>query len=103
MFIDRGIHKEDVFICTMKDFSAIKKWSNVICSNMDGPRDYHTKWRKSDLEKQISYDIIYMCNLKKRHKWTYLQNRTRFTDRVNKLMVTKGERVNELDELGIWD
>ena len=48
----------------MKYFSAIKKWSNVICSNMDGPRDYHTKWRKSDREKQISYDIIYMHNLK---------------------------------------
>ena len=25
--------------------SAIKKeWNNAICSNIDGPRDYHTKW-----------------------------------------------------------
>ena len=32
----------------------------------DGSRDYHTKWRKSDRERQISYDIIYLCNLKKR-------------------------------------
>ena len=22
---------------------------------MDGPRDYHTKWNKSDKERQISY------------------------------------------------
>ena len=28
---------------------------NTICSNMDGPRDCHTK---SDGERQISYDII---------------------------------------------
>ena len=31
---------------------------------MDVPRDYHTKWSKSDREKQVSYDIIYMWNLK---------------------------------------
>ena len=32
---------------------------------MDGPRDYHTKWSKSDREKQISNDVTYMWNLKK--------------------------------------
>ena len=58
---------------------------------MDGPRDYHTKWSKSDRERQISYDVTYMWNLKK-YKWTYLQNRNRPTDIKNKLMVTKGER-----------
>ena len=31
---------------------------------MDGPRDYHTKWSKSERERQIPYDITYMCNLK---------------------------------------
>ena len=26
-------------------YSTIRKeWNNAICSNMDGPRDYHTKW-----------------------------------------------------------
>ena len=39
-----------------------KEWNNAICSNMDGPRDYHTKWSKS--ERQIPYDITYMWNLK---------------------------------------
>ena len=32
---------------------------------MDAPGDYHTKWSKSDRERQISYDIAYMWNLKK--------------------------------------
>ena len=31
---------------------------------MDGLKDYHTKWSKSDRERQISYDITYMWNLK---------------------------------------
>ena len=26
---------------------------------MDGPKDYHTKWSKSDREIQILYDITY--------------------------------------------
>ena len=30
-------------------YSAIKKeWTNTICSNMNGPRMYHTKWSKSE-------------------------------------------------------
>ena len=43
-----------------------KEWNNAIYSNMGGPRDYHTKWSKPDRERQISYDIAYMCNLKKK-------------------------------------
>ena len=31
---------------------------------MDGPRDYHAKWSKSDRERQILCDITYMWNLK---------------------------------------
>ena len=31
---------------------------------MDGPREYHTKWSKSERERQILYDITYMQNLK---------------------------------------
>ena len=31
--------------------------------NIDAPRDYHTKWSKSDKDRQISYDVTYMWNL----------------------------------------
>ena len=30
---------------------------------MDGPRDCHTEWSKSDREGEISYDISHMWNL----------------------------------------
>ena len=58
---------------------------------MDGPRDYQTKKSKSDKERQISYDIAYMWNLKKGYKWTYFQNRNRLTALENEFMVTRGE------------
>ena len=39
----------------MKYYSVIKKeWSNAIYNNMDEPRDHHTKWTKSDRERQAS-------------------------------------------------
>ena len=28
-----------------------KEWNNAICSNMEGPRDYHTKWNKPEKDK----------------------------------------------------
>ena len=76
--MDRWMDKEDVVYThththtnththththTMEYYSAIKKeWNNVTCSNMDGPRDYHTKWSKSDKDKY--YMISHMWNLK---------------------------------------
>ena len=41
-----------------------KKWNNAIFSNMDGTRDYYTKWNKSERERQIPHDITYMWNRK---------------------------------------
>ena len=38
--------------------------NNAICSNMNATRDYHTKWSKSERERQIPYDITYLWNLK---------------------------------------
>ena len=29
----------------------IKEWNNSICSNMNGPRDYQTKWSKSERDR----------------------------------------------------
>ena len=46
--------------------------NNVIFSNMDGHRDYHSGWSKSDRKIQISY---HLCVESKKYKWIYLQNR----------------------------
>ena len=38
---------------------------------MDGPRDYHTKWSKSERGTQVSYDITDNKESKIQHKWIY--------------------------------
>ena len=37
-----------------------KEWNNAICSNVDGPRDYHTKWSKLDRETNIIWYHLYV-------------------------------------------
>ena len=63
--VHEQMDKEDTYIhIHIKEcYSAIGK-NEIICSNMDGTRDYHSKWNKSEREKQILYDITYMRNLK---------------------------------------
>ena len=42
-------------------YSAIKK-NHAIFTNMDGHRDYHTKWSKSDRERKY-YMISFICGI----------------------------------------
>ena len=65
MSIDRGMDKEDVVqVYSGTLLSLEKEWSNADCSNVDGPRDYHTKWSKSVKDKYRMSIITYMWNLK---------------------------------------
>ena len=64
MSIDRWMDKEHVVhIYNAILLSHLKEWNNAICSTMDGPGDYCTKWSKSDRERQIFYDMTYMWSL----------------------------------------
>ena len=64
MSTDRRMDKEDVVhIYNGILVSHKKEWNTAIFSNMDGPRDDHTKWSKSERERQIPYDITHMWNL----------------------------------------
>ena len=40
-----------------------KEQNNAIGSNMDGTIDSHTKWSKSEKERQIPYDVTYICDI----------------------------------------
>ena len=56
--------KEDVvYIENGILLSHKKEWNVVFGSNLGGLREYHTKWNKSDKEREILY-ITYMWNLK---------------------------------------
>ena len=73
----------------MEYYPVIKEWNTAICSNMDEPVGYYTKWNKS--KTNIIWHHLYVES-KKWYEWTYLQSTNRLTDIENKLMVTKGER-----------
>ena len=58
----------DVYIHTGILLSHTKEWNDAICSNMGGPRDYHTKWSKWKKDKY--HMISFLCViLKKWYKW----------------------------------
>ena len=52
MSINRGVDKEDV-VHTYNGIVLTYKTepNNAICSNVDGPRDYYTRWSKSEKDK----------------------------------------------------
>ena len=92
MSIDRWMDKEDVVHkCNGISLSHKKEWSNAIRSNMDGPRDCCTEWRKSERERQISYNVAHMWNLEKCHRWTYLQAEIESQMYKTNLWLPKGE------------
>ena len=103
MSINRGMDKEDVVHIYNRILIIHKKeWNWVICRDVDGPRDCHTEWSKSERGKRMLYINAYMWNLEKWYKWSYLQSRNRDTDIENKHTDTKGEG-GEWDELGDRD
>ena len=67
------------------------------CSNMDGPRDYHTKWSKSEKEKHHMISLIPEIK-KKWYKWLHLQNRNRLTNFENKFIIQRGKVVGGINE-----
>ena len=85
---DRWVDKEDtVHRCNGILLSHKKEWDNAICSSMDGPRDYHTKWSTSEKE----WHIPHLCvDYKIWHKWTYLGNGNRLTDIKTDLWLSRG-------------
>ena len=71
-------------------FSRQEYWSGVPLPSPWMDLDIVILMKKSDRERQISYDIAHMWILKKKTQ-TYLQNINRITDIKNKCVVTWGQ------------
>ena len=70
-----------------------EKKDNATCSHVDATKDDHTKWSKSERERQITYDA-YMQNLKyNTNEPAYKPER--LTDTENGLLVVKGEGLGD--------
>ena len=73
-----------------------------MCSNIDGFRDDHTKQSKTERERQILHNIMYMWNLKKIQQTSdYNKKRRRLIDTESKLVVTSGEREEGRGNIGL--
>ena len=71
------------YIHAMEFYSATKEWNNVICSSLDEPRDYNTKWN-------VRQKLI--CGILKKKIQMNLFTKQKQTHRHRKhTMVTKGE------------
>ena len=76
-------------------FSPKKEWNNAICSNMDATRGYHTKWKKSERERQIPYDITYMWTLKYNTNEPIYETEVDSRHREQTCGCQRGEKVSE--------
>ena len=66
MSTNRWMDKEEVgytYVYSVEYYSAIK--NNAICSNMDRPRDYHTRWSKPDKNKY--HMLLLKCRILKKN------------------------------------
>ena len=52
------IHTMEYYLLSHK-----KEWNIAICSNMDGPRDYHTEWSQTEKDKYPVISLI--CGIQK--------------------------------------
>ena len=69
---------------------------------MDGPRGYHTKWSKSDRERQ-SYNITYMGNLKKKKREIQMNIFTIQKHRKQTYGYQRRKLGWQANKLGNWD
>ena len=73
MYIGRKMDKEDVIhIYNGILLSHQNEWNNAICSNLDGSRECHTEWSKSDRDGELSCDVPYMWSLKRNDTNEYI-------------------------------
>ena len=82
-------------------YSAIKKeWYSAISSNMNGPRNYHTKWSQKKTRNPIWY-CLYVKWKKKIIQMNLLQNRYRICLPMKKTWVQFLGQEDPLDR-GAW-
>ena len=88
------------YIYTVEYYSAVKKeQSNAICSNMDGTRDSHPEWNKSERKANTIWYHLYLES-NTQHKGTFSKKRKSWTWRID-LWLPDG-RGREWEGSGAW-
>jgi len=92
---------QDVIHIYSGKLSHWKEWNDAICRNMDGPRDCHTEWSKTEKEKFCITSLI--CKIKNETPPMNLFRKQQIRRLRDELMVARGERWKEgiVREFGI--
>ena len=89
------------YIHTTEYHSTVMKGKKAIFSNMEGPRDDHTEWRRRERDKH--HMIALKCGIQRNDtKELIYKTRKRLVDFKNKFVTTKGEGEVK-DKLGVRD
>ena len=82
---------------TMEHYSAIKK-REIMLLFMEGPRECHTEWSKSNREREILYDILYIWTLKG-NDTNELIKQKEIHRLESKLMIVGDQKVRESEKV----
>ena len=61
-FIARAYREQRVLYMSIMLKGSLLEWNNAICSNIAGPRDYHTKWSRLEKDKYHMYHLYVESN-----------------------------------------
>ena len=81
-----------------------KEGNIVICSNMVGPRDYHTKWSQTQKDKYHMISLI--CGIqffKKDANELIYKTETDLQILKTNVWLPKGKRCGGRDKSGVWN
>lgn len=62
--LDFTLNTSAIYIYSGILLSYKKVYNSAICNTMDEVGEYNSKWNKSDLERQILYNVNYSWNIK---------------------------------------
>ena len=79
-----------------------KEWNNAICSKMDRPRDYHTKWSQKEKDKYCMI-ITYVWNIKYDTNKLYETETYQYREQTYGCQRGEGMREGWTESLGLAD
>ena len=105
MSIDRRMDKESVVhIYNGILLNHKKEWNNekLLCSNMDGLRDYYTKWGKFK-QRQTNHDITYVESNKKMIQMNLFTKQKQTHRLWKQIYHYQRGKMEGRDKLGVWN
>ena len=97
IYIHTHTHTHNVILLSHKT-----EWNNAVCSNMDGSKDDHAKWSKSDRKRHISYDNTHVESKKEKVQMSLFTKQIDLQTLKSNLWWPKGKSGGSEAKSGTW-